>query len=295
MNLDHFFKNVNWLGKVIGAFFGYLIAGPAGALIGIFIGSLFDRGLSIHFSRAYSEYHKENFKQTRKIFFEATFSVMGYIAKADGRVSESELDVARHIMNELNLNSSQQKDAKRFFNAGKNENFQLEKTLVMLKNSTMHNKSLLKLFVDFQYRMAKTDGLTEKKRQSLNRILQYLGFAPLHRQYHTYEDLFNQAYRQYQRQQQSSSSSYSYSSKNSSNNWKPPPRMDTLSQSYALLELPASATKQEVKRAYRKLISKNHPDRLIAKGLSEAEIKQATDKTQKISKAYEQICASRGW
>lgn len=299
MNLEYFFKNIPWLGKVIGAFLGYLVAGPAGALIGIIIGNLFDRGLAIHLSRPHAEYHSERIKQTQEIFFEATFSVMGYIAKSDGRVSENELETARNMMDELRLSSTQQKVAKKFFNAGKSDDFQLERILILLKKNTVHNKALLRLFADFLYRMAKTDGLTEKKRQTLNRILQYLGFAPLHRQYHTYEDLFNQAYQQYRRQQ-----GYSYEQSHSQqgqshqqDQWQYNPRSGSISlnEAYALLGLSSSATKQEVKRAYRKLISQNHPDRLIAKGLPEAEIKKATDRTQKISKAYEQICTARGW
>ncbi len=55
------------------------------------------------------------------------------------------------------------------------------------------------------------------------------------------------------------------------------------------------ASKQEVKKAYRRLLSRNHPDKLIAQGLPEAMIKVANEKTQKIMKAYELICRSKGW
>lgn len=294
MNFGQFFTKLNWWGKLIGAFLGYLIAGPAGALLGVVIGNLFDRGLAIHYSRPYSQYHSEQLKETQAIFFEANFCVMGYIAKADGRVTEAELETAKNIMDELRLTAKQKQDAKRFFNIGKDENFHVERILLMLKKATLHNTSLLRLFVDFQYRLAKTDGLTEKKRQALNRILQYLGFAPLHRQYHTYEDLFDEAFRQYRQRSSSSSSSNSSSSYSSYRNTSSYTG-STIDDAYALLGLNKMANKQEVKKAYRKLISQNHPDKLIAKGLSEAEIKKATDKTQKISKAYEQICESKGW
>lgn len=292
MNFNRFFIKINWWGKLIGAFLGYLIAGPAGALLGIVIGNIFDRGLAIHFSRPYAQYHSEKLKETQKIFFEATFSVMGYLAKADGRVTEAELETARNIMDELRLSSRQKQEAKRFFNTGKSDNFHIERILLMLKKVTYQNTSLLRLFIDFQYRLAKTGGLTEKKRQALNRILQYLGFAPLHRQYHTYEDVFDEAFRRHQYRRKTGS----YSSSHSSSGWQPPPRTGTTIQdAYALLALDPSASKIEVKKAYRKLISQNHPDKLIAKGLSESEIKKATDRTQKISKAYEMICESKGW
>ena len=68
-----------------------------------------------------------------------------------------------------------------------------------------------------------------------------------------------------------------------------------LSQAYVLLDISPTSTKQEVKRAYRRLISRNHPDKLIAQGLPEAMIKVANNKTQQITKAYQQICTSKGW
>ena len=54
------------------------------------------------------------------------------------------------------------------------------------------------------------------------------------------------------------------------------------------------ASDEEVKKAYRKLMSQNHPDKLMAKGLPQDMLKVATEKTQQIQKAYEQIKAARG-
>ena len=57
--------------------------------------------------------------------------------------------------------------------------------------------------------------------------------------------------------------------------------------------LTPSATDSEIKRAYRKLISQHHPDKLAAKGVSPERMKQATEQTQKIQKAYDAICKVR--
>ncbi len=54
-----------------------------------------------------------------------------------------------------------------------------------------------------------------------------------------------------------------------------------------------SASDQEVKKAYRKLMSENHPDKLAARGVPEEMIRMATEKTAEISKAYEMIKESR--
>ena len=62
---------------------------------------------------------------------------------------------------------------------------------------------------------------------------------------------------------------------------------------YRALGVESTATDKEVKRAYRKLMSEHHPDKLIAKGVPEAMIKLATERTQEIQTAYELIRKSR--
>jgi DnaJ like chaperone protein len=68
-----------------------------------------------------------------------------------------------------------------------------------------------------------------------------------------------------------------------------------VSDAYQVLGVTATASKEEVKKAYRRLMSQNHPDRLIAKGVPEAMVKMATAKTQNIKQAYEDICKAKGW
>ena len=281
-NLRDFFLNQSWWGKLIGAFFGYLAGGSIGAFLGIIIGNVFDRGLFSHFSRPHWSYHAEPREEIQKIFFRATFTMMGYIAKADGRVSEQEIEMARILMDEMRLKKEQKEQAKTFFREGKASNFDPALTLTQLHNACRLNPALLKLFVDIQYRAAKIDGLTENKINALNIIFNRLGLAPLHKQYRFYDDF--QYQQQNQHHQYQGSNYHSYSSPSSE-----------LDQAYALLEIEKSAGKHEVKKAYRRLISQNHPDKLIAKGLPEEMIKIANEKTQKIRKAYEYICSSKGW
>ncbi|RAP34767.1 molecular chaperone DjlA [Legionella quinlivanii] len=299
MNFRQYFTTHTWWGKIIGGFLGYLMGGSAGALFGILIGNFFDRGLAEHFSRPHWSYYSEKRKVIQQVFFQTTFSVMGHIAKADGRVSEEEIQVARQLMNEMRLNNEQQELAKRLFNEGKDPHFDLESTLNTLQDTCRVNPELLKLFMDIQYRVAKAGGLTESKVQALDNIFRQMGFAPLKQQYRFYEDfIFGGAYSTAdysQRNNQRSSSSYSSNShqrREEFNNYQNP---NNLMHAFAVLEISPNASKQEVKKAYRKLISRNHPDKLIAQGLPEAMIKIANEKTQRITKAYEQICANKGW
>ncbi|CAM2916618.1 molecular chaperone DnaJ [Legionella steigerwaltii] len=300
MSFRDFFIISTWWGKIIGAFFGYLIGGPTGAIFGLLVGNFFDRGLYSYFSNPHWLYYTEKRKTTQKIFFEATFSIMGHLAKADGRVTEQELQMARLFMNEMRLNSEQKTRAKHLFNEGKQSEFNLDAMLENLKKTCKDNRDLLRLFIDIQYRAAQADGLDVKKIQVLDKIFSKLGFAPLHNQYRFYEDFGrsyssesqNNAEQQSQQSQQSSSSSHSYSSYSRYNYQPTKTNMD---YAYALLEVSPDANKQEVKKAYRRLLSRNHPDKLIAQGLPQEMIKIANEKTQKIVKAYELICTSKGW
>lgn len=305
MNIRDFFTTNSWWGKFLGAFFGYLAGGTIGAMFGILVGNLFDKGLASHFANPHLLYHSEKRKAVQKIFFEATFSVMGYIAKADGRVTEQEINMAKLLMDEMRLDSEQKNLAKRFFNEGKQSSFKLEYLLSHLQKACRENRELLKLFVDIQYRASQVDGLTTKKIHALDIIFSRLGFAPLHKQYRFYEDFSYTAYQNYQQhqdrskqqQQQHQQNEYDSSSSSSSQRhyYKAQSSLNNLDHAYALLEVTPETNKQEIKKAYRRLLSRNHPDKLIAQGLPEAMIKIANDKTQKIMKAYELICKTKGW
>ncbi|QLZ67862.1 co-chaperone DjlA [Legionella sp. PC1000] len=301
MSFREFFIVSTWWGKIIGAFFGYLIDGPIGAIFGLLVGNFFDRGLYSYFSNPHWIYYTEKRKAIQKVFFEATFSIMGHLAKADGRVSEQELNMARLFMDEMRLSSEQKTLAKHFFNEGKQPQFNLDAALENLKKICEENRDLLRLFIDIQYRAAQTDGLDSKKIKVLDKIFSKLGFAPLHKQYRFYEDFGDASYssepqndakQQSEQSRQSDSSSQSYSSYS---RYTYQPTKTNLDYAYALLEVPSDASKQEVKKAYRRLLSRNHPDKLISQGLPQEMIKMANEKTQKIVKAYELICTSKGW
>ena len=67
-----------------------------------------------------------------------------------------------------------------------------------------------------------------------------------------------------------------------------------LADAYAALGLEQSVDDKALKRAYRKLMSENHPDKLIAQGVPEDMIRLATERSQEIQAAYDMIRKSRG-
>jgi DnaJ like chaperone protein len=264
-------------GKLIGAFFGALLAGPFGLLLGLFIGHAFDRGLRIshQFSGQYSHTHAQ------EVFFDATFSVMGHIAKADGYVSESEIHAAEAVMSRLNLRGPAKKRAIEFFSQGKQADFSLEKTLNELLQACQQNPALLQMFAEIQWQVAQADGaVSPSKKRLLEGICQRLGI--MFYSFSAFEDFFRAAYQQQQH--------YRYQGPHT----QVPPSRNQLSEAYKLLGIAEAATDVELKKAYRRLMSQNHPDKMIAQGLPEEMIKLATEKTQNIRSAYDLICKHRG-
>ena len=293
MNLYQLFAKKSCWGRLIGAFFGFLIAGPIGILFGIIVGNFFDRGLKLHFSHPFWHYHSEKNPDIRRLFLEAMFSSLGRIAKADGQVSTADILFAKEIMAQMKLNNAQEKLAQHWFSQGKSPKFNLDLKIYNLYKVIHNNPFLIKLLMDTQYQFVKQTELTEKKITILNAILSQLKLAPLYQHYQFTRDY--PWYFNWQQNSQYESQDQNHNYQSNSHQSPPPKYQNNFEDPYAILNINATATKAEVKRAYRRKISHYHPDKLIAQGASESNIKTATEKTQQIRKAYEHICSLNGW
>ena len=92
-------------GKVIAGLIGFMAFGPAGLLFGLVLGHAFDRGLW----RALQLSGPEAVHIMRAQFFETTFTLLGFVAKADGRVSEAEIAQTEALFLQLRLNAAQRR------------------------------------------------------------------------------------------------------------------------------------------------------------------------------------------
>ena len=284
MDLRQFFSAQTWWGKGIGAGFGFLMAGPIGALFGLLIGNFFDKGLNQHFTKPYWHYRVEKNPNVKSLFRKTLFAVLGHIAKIDGHVSTQSIRLAQLQMGQMGLSSKEQLDAQESFNYGKTPKFNLSIALGELYTKIKNRPYLLQLFIDIIYTTVKSEGISTKKLHTLNTILRAMHFAPIQEQ-NPFADYFSQF----------SSEQFKNSYRSSNSNNPPPQANSSIEYAFMLLKIPPSANKAEVKRAYRKLMSQYHPDKSIAQGMPEYKIKEANAMAQKISKAYEDIVRYKGW
>jgi len=273
-----FYMATSWTGRFFGLLLGGFIANIPGLIIGFIVGYCYDLGLLRKwFYEVTGQKDRGTRSYTQEIFFDTTFSVMGVIAKADGQVTERNIDYARSVMQQLDLDDAAKKRAIHAFNAGKQPGYNLDAALNSLKRACWYKPALLKFFLETQVQMAQANGgISQQAQDVITRICQHFGIAasPFQGQSNNYQQYQQQGGQSYQQQ--------SYS------------RPDYLADAYHLLGVAKDATDAEVKKAYRKQMSANHPDRLIAKGVPEEMIKLATQKTQQIKKAYDDICRARG-
>jgi DnaJ like chaperone protein len=259
-------------GKIAGGFFGYLLMAPMGlGLFGLLIGWCLGRQFDVSLGsaqRTHSFFYTAH--SIRELFFECTFAVMGHIAKADGSVSQQEIKIAEQFMSQLHMSDAARQLAKKAFRRGKDPTFSLDQTLSDLRRMCLFQPQLLQLFLDIQMQVAQVDQHhAPKKQQILAYIMRVLGVSSAYHQ-----DWFSG--------QSRGGASQSV-----------PNRGVDLARAYQLLGVSKQDSDVQVRRAYKKMMGENHPDRLVAKGLPPEMIKLATQKTQQIKQAYDHIMQQR--
>jgi len=263
---------MSWWGKVIGSTLGFVLVGPLGALLGGALGHSFDKGLKGLDTTSFSVGGADQ-ERIQAAFFTATFSVMGRVAKSDGIVSAIEIQVARQTMDKMQLNEEQKKAAINLFNQGKEADFDLQSVLEQFRHECGRRTDLLRIFMEIQLSTALADNeLHPEEQKLLLSVAELLGFKRRH-----FEELLAMmtAQRRYAQ----------FGGKHSSEKTE----KQIIEQAYQILGMTSDCSDAELKKAYRRLISQHHPDKLVSKGLPEEMMKIATEKTREIKDAYEQI------
>jgi DnaJ like chaperone protein len=269
---------VSWWGKLIGGAVGFLAGGPLAALLGAVLGHQLDRGLQLAGGVDEASDAADLHERIQSAFFTATFAVMGHIAKADGRVSPNEIALAEMIMENLDLSPELRRAAIGLFREGKRSEFALDPVLDQLRAECGRRQTVLRMFLEIQIQAAFADGGMDRvEEELLLHICRRLGIPE--RTFRQLAALIRAEREAHARQREAAGGEAAALS---------------LADAYAILGVLPQAGDDEVKRAYRRLLSQHHPDKLVSKGLPEQMMRLANQKTLEIRAAYERVCVARG-
>lgn len=273
---------MQYWGKVIGVAVALMMGGGFwGVVLGLLVGHMFDKARS----RRVNWF--ANQQQRQSLFFATTFEVMGHLTKSKGRVTEADIHIASLFMDRMNLHGESRTAAQQAFRVGKSDNYPLREKMRQFRSVCFGRFDLIRMFLEIQIQAAFADGsLHPNERDVLYVIAEELGIS---------REQFDQFLRMMQGGAQFGGGYHQHSQGGQGGGWQQAQRGPTLEDACNVLGVKPSDDATTIKRAYRKLMSEHHPDKLVAKGLPPEMMEMAKQKAQEIQKAYELIKEQKGF
>ncbi|MCF6213513.1 MAG: TerB family tellurite resistance protein [Flavobacteriaceae bacterium] len=237
----------------LGAGLGWTFGGPIGGLIGFALGSIFDGASKADMETFQGKY--SNQQQAQAVDFEMSLLVLAAVViKADKKIDQRELDFVRHSFVQMFGKQRANAAFRLFKGIVANKQISTKEVCEQIRQNVTHASRLQLLH--FLFGIAKADTHVDKNEVDvIKTIANYLYISQA-----DFDSIKAMFYR------------------------------DTLS-AYVILEIKESATVTEIKKAYRTLVKKHHPDKL--QHLGEAHIQAAREKFLQIQQAYESIQKER--
>jgi len=256
------------LGKLAGALLGYSIGGIPMAILGLILGHLFDRGYIL----AQMGASPEERQRIQDRFFITVFTLLGHMAKADGRISEAEIAQTEQFMAQMGLTPEHRREAIRLFKQGAEPGFDPRHTVQEFQAVCGRHPNLVRLLLMYLVNVAAADGHLDRAEEDvLRQVAQGLGMSAA---------AFEQLLRMIRAQD-------AFRGGTAADGGNP-------AAAYEALGVSSDAGNSEIKRAYRRLMSEYHPDKLIGQGVPDDMVKKATERSQEIQAAYDTIKKVRG-
>jgi DnaJ like chaperone protein len=252
-----------WPATVVGAVAGWTLASIPGALLGALLGHVLDRRLAI-----------ESWRELRQRLrgggalpvVQLQFVLLGRIAKSEGRVTEAHIRRAREEMHRLGLSDEQARQAMEAFSRGKRGQDDLLVPLKCLREQPEIGRRLIASC----WRIAGTSGRVGRAQAELIMLWgRWLGLTAAQ------VEALRPKVESLPREKAS--------------------RSDGYEDALALLGIGEGSEPEEIKRAYRRQLSRHHPDKLAGAGAGEVEVRQATEQTRRLHAAYELVMRRRGF
>ena len=161
-------------GKLVAGFLGWIFMGLPGALLGLLVGHWFDRGLQHSFSFG----SPEKLAEVQREFFNTCFLLLGHVAKADGRVSEQEINHTEAIMRQLGIRGAQRDEAIALFKRGAEQGFDMAPVIAAFNQLCAGHRQVKHALLTFLLGMAAADGhLHPAELELLRRVAGLLGYS----------------------------------------------------------------------------------------------------------------------
>ncbi|MBS0583688.1 MAG: co-chaperone DjlA [Proteobacteria bacterium] len=268
---------MNIWGKLVGFAIGVAVFhNPPAIIICVLLGHIFDRSIGSFGGTI----------ETAPLSFVAPlFGLAGAIAKSDGRVSEAEIVATEQLMLRLQLSPELRNVAIGQFTAGKQPGYSTTNAIVHLRTWTLGRRDRSFILIDLLLDIVCADGPLAPGKLVIVRKLcaalgvderQLIGIAVMKGYAYVAPDNWEE-YVHAQRGERG------YGGDPGKSGGKDP---------YAVLGIERDASNAEIKRAYRRLMSQHHPDKL---GNVPDELKRrAEERARDINAAYERIRAERG-
>lgn len=260
---------MGWKGIAIGGYLGSLFGGPLGAMLGAALGHSIEKRAAAgsrrrpSFGRAYSQ------DQRSAIFCASAAAMLAKMAKADGRVTQEEIDGVEQAFRRLGFTPAARAHAISVFRRAKDDSHTIGEYAREFAEA-VDSIEVRELFYEILWDVAGADGAYSPEELGiLKRIPYLLGIRP---------DWY--AYFASQRLGRGGSDAAS--------------GRDSLSDAYSVLGASASDDAATLRRRYRELAKKNHPDALRAQGLPEEMVGKATERMSRINAAWTTIREARG-
>jgi len=235
---------------------GYSFYRFPGAIVGFLLGSLIDNMSTGKKLKERPVFQKNTSRVTPADFELNLLSLASLVIKADGRVSKPELDYVQQYFVQTYGKEHANAVFRTFNNVIKKREISAEKIASLLRHRMRYESRLQVLH--FLFGIANADGVVSISEVSvINKIAAYLNIQS--NDFNSIKAMF----------------------------FKNP------DSAYKILEVSRSASNKEIKKAYREMAKKYHPDKL--QHMDQAYRKGAEEKFRKVQEAYEQLQKERGF
>lgn len=191
-------------------------------------------------------------------FFLALFSILGKLAKADGRITREEGEAVVGFLDRMGVRGDQRQFAIRVFNEAKNSRHDVEELARQFAEATSSQREMRASLIDMLFQVAVSDGEYHPAEEAVIRtVAGIVGISP--------------------EEQESIKGRY----------------ISNPERAYSVLGLTSGASDDDVRSTYRQLVQEYHPDHVTAQGMPEEFVEYASQRFQEIQAAWEQIKRDR--